>query len=73
MNKVQIAGLVLWRGGLVAVVGWAAWAVLKGVLSITDSQLETAVAVSLTGVVLIFISIVVERVEDARQERELRE
>jgi hypothetical protein len=73
MQKTQVVGLVLWRGGLVAVVGWAAWASLKAVLSITDTQLETAVAVLLTGVVFIFLSILGERIEDVRQERGLRE
>ena len=73
MKPVHFAGLALWRGGVILAVGYVAFLGLRMVLSITDAQLEFAVAVLLTGVVLVFLSVVGERIDDARAERSERE
>ncbi|MDH3733881.1 MAG: hypothetical protein OEU54_10125 [Gemmatimonadota bacterium] len=73
MKKAHVLGLTLWRGGLIAAVGYAAFEALRRVLSITDTQLELAITVVLTGVVLVFLSLVGERIADARAEGGLRE
>jgi hypothetical protein len=65
----HLVGLVLWRGGALLVGGYLAYQVLRVVLTFTDAQLETAVAVFLTGLVMVFLSLVVERIEDAQEER----
>jgi hypothetical protein len=69
MRKVHFAGLALWRGGVILVVGYLAYQILRAVLSFTDPQLELAVGLLLTGVFLVFVSVVAEQVRDARSER----
>ena len=66
---VTMVGLVLWRGGVVLVVGYVGYFGLRALLTITDAQLELAVAVLLTGVIFVFASVVGERLEDRRRER----
>lgn len=69
MKNVHLLGLVLWRGGVVLVAGYLGYFALRAVLSITDAQLELAVAILLTGVIFVFASVVGERLEDRRRER----
>lgn len=69
MKPVHYAGLALWRGGVILAVGYVAYFVLRMVLSITDTQLEFAVSVLLAGVLLVFLSVIGERIADARAER----
>lgn len=73
MKSTHVLGLTLWRGGLVAAVGYVAFETLTRLLSITDAQLELAVAVTLTGVVFVFLSLVGERIVDTRDEGRLNE
>jgi hypothetical protein len=69
MKRLHVVGLAMWRGGWLLAVGYIAFEALRAILSIADPQLELAVSVLLTGVVFVFLSIVAERVADARQER----
>ncbi len=69
MKKTRVFGLVLWRGGLLLVVGYVAFQKLRQILGILDAQLEFAVAMVVTGVAYVFLSVVLERVMDARTER----
>jgi len=69
MKRMHVVGLALWRGGWLLALGYVALQALLVILSIADPDLELAVAVLLTGVVFVFLSIVAERVADARQER----
>lgn len=66
MKPEQVVGLVLWRGGILLAVGYVAYWGLRSILSITDAQLEFSVAILLTGVVLLFASVVAEQIADAR-------
>ena len=73
MQLSHLVGLTLWRGGVLLVGGYLAYQVLRTVLTFTDAQLEVAVAVFLTGLLMVFLSLVVERIQDAQTERsELR-
>jgi hypothetical protein len=69
MKWTHLVGLALWRGGVLLVAGYLAYEVLRFVLTITDTQLEAAVAVFLAGLVMVFISLIGERIEDVREER----
>lgn len=71
MKGVHFLGLALWRGGVLFVAGYIAYQVLRVVLSITDAELELAIAVLLTGVLFLFASVLGERIGDARKERDL--
>jgi membrane protein implicated in regulation of membrane protease activity len=68
MKTTHLLGLALWRGGVLLVVGYVGFFALRSVLAITDPQLEFALAVALTGVLFVFASVVVERIQDARAE-----
>ena len=69
MRKVQFLGLALWRGGVLLIATYIGYWALRGILQITDEQLEFAVAVFLSGFLLLFGSLVVERLADLRSER----
>jgi branched-subunit amino acid ABC-type transport system permease component len=69
MRGTHLIGLALWRGGVLLVGGYLAYQVLRAILTFTDAQLEVAVAVFLTGLIMVFLSLVVERVQDAKAER----
>lgn len=69
MRWTLLVGFGLWRGGALLVGGYIAYRILRVILTFTDAQLETAVAVFLTGLVMVFLSLVVERIQDAQAER----
>ena len=69
MKRSHFAGLMLWRGGVVLVAGYVAYQALRAALPFTDSRLELAISVMLTGVLFVFVSVVVERIQDAGAER----
>jgi len=68
MKKTHLVGLALWRGGILLVAAYLGYWALRGILRITDARLELAVAVFLVGLLLVFGSVIVERVQDARSE-----
>lgn len=68
MRWTHLVGLTLWRGGVLLVGGYLAYQVLRTVLTFTDTQLEVAVAVFLTGLLMVFVSLVVERIQDVQAE-----
>jgi hypothetical protein len=69
VKPIHFLGLALWRGGWVLVVGYLAYQALRVILRMTDAQLELALAVLLTGILFLFLSVLGERIEDAREER----
>ena len=73
MKTTHILGLLLWRGGVALVVGYLGFHALRVILRITDPHLELAVAILLTGVLFLFLSVLLDRIEDARTERNLKE
>lgn len=66
MKKTHLIGLLLWRGGLLLAGGTIAYWALRGILGITDPELELGVAILLTGVLFVFISVLLEQVRDSR-------
>ena len=68
MKRSQLVGLALWRGGVLLVAAYLGYWGLRATLQITDARLELAVAVFLVGLVLVFGSVIVERIGDARIE-----
>lgn len=69
MTPVQVVGLVLWRGGVLLVLGYLGYIAVRAMLSIADAQLELAVSVALTGLLLVFASVITERISDVRAEQ----
>jgi len=69
MKKTHLMGLALWRTGVILVGGYLAYQGLRTILSITDGQLELAVAILVTGILFVFLSVVGERILDLRTER----
>lgn len=69
MKRIHVVGLVLWRGGLLMVAGYVSYVAVRAVLSITDAWLEVAIAILLTGVFFVFLSVLGERIQDEREKR----
>ena len=69
LQRTHVVGLTLWRGGILLVAAYLGYWALRATLQITDAQLEFSVAVLLVGLLLVFASVVLERIHDARSER----
>jgi len=68
ISKLQWAGLTLWRSGILLVGAYFAYWAIRGALRIADAQLELAVAIFAAGLLMVFGSLVMERIEDARND-----
>ena len=75
MRPLQATGLVLWRGGVLFVTGWIGFQVARRFLRLVELpfQLEIAGALMLAGAALVMLSLILERVQDARVEGDLKE
>ena len=73
MERTRVVGFVLWRAGIFLIVGYSAFMSLRRLLAFADPQLEIAVSVALTGLVFLFLSVLTERIEDAKEEGSLSE
>ena len=71
MKRSHLVGVILWRGGILLILTYVAYMARRTALALADPQLEFAVAIGLTGVLLIFVSLIMERVADAAAEGEL--
>ena len=71
MKRSHLVGVILWRGGILLILTYVAYMAMRTALALADPQLEFAVAIGLTGVLLIFVSLIMERVADAAAEGEL--
>lgn len=67
--------MLLWRGGLLLLAGAAAVEIMRSLLRFIDipGQVEIGAAFVLAGLALVIVSLIMERVEDARSEGYLRE
>lgn len=65
----------MWRGGLLLLAGAAAVEIMRTLLRFADvpGQVELGAAFVLAGLVLVIVSLIMERMEDARSEGYLRE
>ena len=67
--------MFMWRGGLLLLAVTAAVEVMRSLLRFVDipAQIELGAALVLAGVALLVASLIMERVDDARNEQYLRE
>lgn len=74
-HSVQLVGLILWRGGLLFAAAAALFEVSRRVLRYGDipTQLEVGFGLALAGFVLIILSLIIERIRDAKAEGDLLE
>ena len=75
MNKTQVVGALLWRGGLLLAAAAALFESARWILRVVDipRQLEIGFGLLLSGFVLVMVSLIVERIKDSRLESDLRE
>ncbi len=75
MNKTQVVGALLWRGGLLLAAAAALFESARWILRLVDipPQLEIGFGLLLSGFVLVMVSLIVERIKDSRLESDLRE
>ncbi len=75
MRRIHVVGLLLWRGGLVLVAAVALFEAARWLLRFVDlpAQLEIGSGLVLAGMVLVLVSLVLERAREYRAEGDLRE
>lgn len=70
MDRLQLAGLLLWRGGLAFVLAWSfyhgAWRMIRQLA--WPPQITLGVSVALAGFSLVMLSLILERIEATRRE-----
>jgi len=73
MRRVQIIGLLLWRGGVLFLGGTAIYYSMRYILMFFTFplQVEVGLALILTGIGFVLASVIIERVQDVRKDREL--
>lgn len=69
-QRLQMVGLVLWRGGLAFVLAWGfyhgAWQIIRQLA--WPPQVLYGTAIGLAGLALVLLSLIMERIEAARRE-----
>lgn len=75
LRSVQLVGMILWRGGLLVAGAAALLEVSRRALKFVDipPQLELGFALALAGLAMVIVSLILERIRDAKGEKELRE
>ncbi|MHC4079126.1 MAG: hypothetical protein ACYST0_11880 [Planctomycetota bacterium] len=73
VRPAQLIGLLLWRGGWILVVVWLLVEAARWILRFVELpiQLEVGVGLILAGGVLVVLSLILERIQDARREGDL--
>ena len=76
MRKTQVVGLLLWRGGLLLAGGSALYLAVRYGLGFlrffgifVPLLAEVGLGIGITGFLLVVLSLVLERIQDARRER----
>ena len=75
MNKTQMVGALLWRGGALLAGVAALFESVRWILRLVDVPTEMRIGLGLliVGFVLVLGSLIVERIQDFRVESDLRE
>ena len=75
MRPLHRVGMLMWRGGLLLLGVTAAVEIMRSLLRFVDvpGQVEFGTAFVLAGLALVMVSLIMERVKDARSEGYLRE
>ena len=70
-----MVGALLWRGGAILAAVAALFESVRWILRLVDVPAEMRIGLGLliAGLVLVLVSLIVERVQDLRMENELRE
>ena len=73
MRRGQVVGLLLWRGGLLVVAMAAAVELVRMVMRYYRFPLQVEIGTSLVGggILLVVLSMILERISDAREEGDL--
>jgi hypothetical protein len=73
VRKTHLIGLLLWRGGLLFAGGWVVFEAARRLLRLWNlpRPLEIGGGLVLAGFVLVLLSLVLERIQDARNEGDL--
>ncbi len=77
-SKGTVVGLILWRGGVYFSSGYVAYLGSKWILRLlfevgVPTPLLVSASFAAGGVLLVLVSLIVERVQDARAEADLKE
>lgn len=74
MRRAQLIGMILWRGGLLLAAGWAFYEGATWILRLVEvpRQIEVGLGLVLAGLGLVLVSLILERIRDARAEGDLR-
>ncbi len=74
MRPIHLVGLILWRGGLLLAGGWVLYEAARLILRFIclPAQLEIGFGLLVAGLAMVLLSLILERVQDLRTERELR-
>jgi hypothetical protein len=75
LRLAHLMGLFLWRGGLLLVGAWALFEGARWLLRFihVPAQIEVGLGLLVAGMALVLLSLVLERVHDARAEGDLSE
>jgi len=75
VNKTQVVGALLWRGGTLVVVVAALFESARWILRLVDvpPEMQIGLGLLIAGFVLVLVSLIVERIQDFRVESDLRE
>ena len=73
LRPVELLGLALWRGGLLFVAAWSFFRGARHVLRLLELplQLEVGFGLVVSGLGMLMLSLVLERIQDARAEGDL--
>lgn len=73
VRSIQLVGLLLWRGGLLFAASWAFYEGARWALQFFDLPrlVEVGISLVISGAILVFVSLILERSADARKEGDL--
>lgn len=74
MRPIHLLGLLLWRGGLLLAGGWVLYEAARLLLRFIrlPAQLEIGLGLLVAGLAMVLLSLILERIQDIRAERELQ-
>jgi hypothetical protein len=75
VKRIQVVGAFLWRGGALLAVVWGLFESARWIWRLVDvpAQVELGLGLVTSGFAMLVVSLILERVEDYRAERDLQE
>jgi hypothetical protein len=70
----QLAGLILWRAGLLLIAGWSLYESLKRLFALVDfpAQVEVGMGLCMAGATFVIASYILEQLKDYQVEGDLK-